>query len=294
MDEFHNQNPSEEPVLFPIPEQEKIKTDWIPKKPMRYPIWTENKAALIEQYLRLFVYITHHGTYIDGFAGPQKPDEANMWAAKLVMESQPKWFRHFFLYDIKQQQVSHLEGLKKLQPERDIQIFSGDFNVLIHDLLSSQCIKQKEATFCLLDQRTFECHWSTLKILADYKKDGNNKIELFYFLPNHWLDRALSAQQDDEKLRAWWGRDDWDGLRNMQRYERVMSFVHRIEEEFGYRSVYPWPIYERQDSGHIMYYMIHATDHFEAPKLMFRAYHKAIQAREQLSLWPLDDLQRVS
>ena len=35
------------------------------------PVWTDNKARFIMLYLRYFVYITHHGTYIDGFAGPQ-------------------------------------------------------------------------------------------------------------------------------------------------------------------------------------------------------------------------------
>lgn len=43
-------------------------------RPLRNPIWTENKARLIERYLYYFVLITKHGTYIDGFAGPQYAD----------------------------------------------------------------------------------------------------------------------------------------------------------------------------------------------------------------------------
>ncbi len=34
------------------------------------PVWTHNKARFIMRYLRYFVFITKHGTYIDGFAGP--------------------------------------------------------------------------------------------------------------------------------------------------------------------------------------------------------------------------------
>jgi hypothetical protein len=34
-------------------------------KSLRFPLWTQNKARLIQTYLRLFVYITHHGTYIE-------------------------------------------------------------------------------------------------------------------------------------------------------------------------------------------------------------------------------------
>src|SRR5690349_16399390 len=58
-----------------------------------HPVWTENKAKLIERYLYYFVQVTKHGTYIDGFAGPQEPDKLDMWSAKLVVESEPRWFR---------------------------------------------------------------------------------------------------------------------------------------------------------------------------------------------------------
>src|SRR5436305_7847313 len=131
------------------------------------PIWTENKSRLIERYLYYFVLITKHGTYIDGFAGPQRPEAIDTWAAKLVLESEPRWLRHFHLFDMGQKQVSQLRTLKRSQPERDIHVRKGDFNVLVRDLLSSGDIKQNEAAFCLLDHRTFECHWSTLESLAN-------------------------------------------------------------------------------------------------------------------------------
>ena len=191
-----------------------------PKFEIRRPIWTENKAKLIERYLLYFVYITKHGTYIDGFAGPQEPDKPEMWAAKLVLENEPKWLRHIYLFDEDLQQFERLKALRLSQPKywydakgnkikRDIYVYQGDFNFLVKDLLKSKKITQKEATFCLLDQRTFECHWSTLEALAQYKASGNNKIELFYFLPNSWQGRALHALKNDEILKNWWGRNDW-------------------------------------------------------------------------------------
>ncbi len=51
------------------------------------PIWTEHKATLIARYLRYFVFITHHGTYIDGFAGPQQDESPDMWAAKGLLNN---------------------------------------------------------------------------------------------------------------------------------------------------------------------------------------------------------------
>ena len=51
-----------------------------------------------------------------------------------------------------------------------------------------------------------------------------------------------------------------------------------LKRELGYKSAMAWPIFERQDGGKIMYYMIHASDHEEAPTLMIRAHHKAVRS----------------
>lgn len=249
------------------------------------PVWTDNKARFIMLYLRYFVYITHHGTYIDGFAGPQAECETESWAAKLVLESKPQWIRHLHLCDAKRAQVKRLHDLKALQPttddegrhiNREIHIYQGDFNETIDVILETGEISEKEATFCLLDQRTFECDWQTVEKLAHYQKSGN-KIELFYFLANGWLERALAGQRDMDKLARWWGREDWTQLKTMSREERRDVLVNRLKADFGYQSVKAYPIYKKDTGGAIMYYMIHATDHPEGPIQMARAYRNTVR-----------------
>src|SRR2546425_13228747 len=159
------QDLAQEPLLFELPEKQ---ADEIRVDQLRHPVWTENKAKLIERYLYYFVLVTKHGTYIDGFAGPQRPDEPEMWSAKLVLQSEPRWLRHFYLFDIEREKVAHLRTLVHAYPDRDIHLYQGDFNRSVSDLLHSGEMKQNEAIFCLLDQRTFECHWSTLQALAHY------------------------------------------------------------------------------------------------------------------------------
>ena len=262
---------------------------------MRFPIWTENKAKLIQRYLLYFVYITKHGVYIDGFAGPQEPEKPDLWAARLVLETYPRWFRQFHLFEIDKKKVAQIRTLvdgqpprdkAKREPKRTVTIYSGDCNEHIPKLLASGTISQKEATFALLDQRTFECKWSTVEHLARYKTH-ERKIELFYFLPNSWLDRAIAAQKDTSVIEAWWGRSDWNQLRELRSAERRDAFMKRLKEDLGYASVKPWPIRERSDGGRIMYYMLHATDHPEAPKQMQRAYRNAVEpipTPEQIAL----------
>ena len=274
--------------LFSLPAPSPVEPKVLP---IHRPVWTENKARLISQYLYLFVQITKHGTYIDGFAGPQNPDCPDSWAAKLVLESEPRWLRHFYFYDIDRKKVDYLRALKKEQPEiqgRTVHVSPpGDFNVLVKDLLDSGAIREKEATFCLLDQRTFQCKWSTLKALAQYKS-SSHKIELFYFLAAKWFDRAWAAVGNNETRKEWWGRSDLDQLMGLKNNDRAQFLGDRIKDELGYASVKPWPIFQRYGGGATMYYMIHATDHPAAPMLMSRAYRQAVSPqppRKQLGLF---------
>jgi three-Cys-motif partner protein len=268
----------------------------VPVSNSQYPVWTDNKARFIMCYLRYFVLLTKHGTYIDGFAGPQGECETDSWAAKLVLASEPKWIKHIHLCDAKKAQITRLEELKASQPlydsknrklYRKIHIYPGDFNDKVDEILKSGKISQKQATFCLLDQRTFECRWETLQKLAAYKTTGH-KIELFYFLANGWLERALAAQKDTAVIERWWGNRDWVNLKAMSRDERKDALVQRFKKELGYKSARAWPIYERADGGATMYYMLHATDHPEAPKFMSRAYRRHVFPMEPIEQIKLD------
>jgi three-Cys-motif partner protein len=246
-------------------------------KALRFPLWTQNKARLIQEYLRLFEFITHHGTYIDGFAAPQESAHADMWAAKLVLEIEPKWFREFWLCDLDSLGIVRLNALKAAQeaPKRRIEVLPGDFNQTVNDILSAGTITENTATFALLDQRTFECEWRTVEALSKHKRQ--TKIELFYFLATGWIDRSLGAVKAAAtiaKVERWWGRSDWAQLQGMDGIVRATLVAKRFEDELGYRKANVYPIHSDRRGGRVMYHMIHATDHAEASPLMIRAYRK--------------------
>jgi three-Cys-motif partner protein len=229
----------------------------------------------VRDYLVLFVQVTRHGTYLDGFAGPQEMALFDTWAARLVLEVQQ--LRNFHFFEKLPVGVAALQLLRADHADRAITVWPGDFNARIAELLNAQTIGPKEATFCLLDQRTFECRWSSLVALAQHKPSGSCKIELFYFLAEKWLDRALHEQEDPGPPTAWWGRPDWKSLRGLSRQRRAQVFVERFRAELGYRYVMAWPILERDAAGApVMYCMIHASDHSNAPELMRRAYDSAV------------------
>lgn len=242
------------------------------------PIWTETKARLIQEYIRLFLFITKHGSYIDGFAGPQYEGREDAWAARLVLEIEPPWMRNFFLCDLEnadklQRLVDELQPLKN----RRIEIHNGDFNEWVSEVLGSGVITDTEATFALLDQRTTECEWRTVETLASHKK-GDTKIELFYFFPTGWVGRTIAAQKDPGVLDRWWGDAGWTQLQGIKSDQAASLMTERIQA-LGYRDVKAWPITKREKGqGRVMYHMIHATDHLEAPKLMWRAYNRLVSS----------------
>ncbi len=63
---------------------------------------------------------------------------------------------------------------------------------------------------------------------------------------------------------------------------RLDLICGRFRSELGYKHVYAWPIYSREKGGRVLYHMIHATDHDEAPKIMNRAYRNAVNDRAEL------------
>lgn len=260
--------------LLDVPE------DDIQKIAVRSPterVWTSNKARLIERYLFYFLKVAKRGTYVDGFAAPHEPDVPDSWAARRVIESQPPTdsnrlqLRHFHLCDRSRSKRHLLKTLEEEHPERDIQLYFGDFNKKLDEILAPDRIKPKEATFCLLDQYTFECHWSTVEKIAGYQDPREYKVEQFYFLAQWWF--ARSKRLGPRRGIAWWGRDDYRELFKMTAIERSQLLCERFQRDLGYRFATPWPIYIGGNSWSVAYHMIHATDHPRAPLLMDTAYH---------------------
>lgn len=238
-------------------------------RPGDFGIWTAQKALVIDEYLRQFVFITKGGTYIDGFAGPKEPHRPETWSAKRVVDRHgdptKRRINRYYLVDNKTAQFEHLKRLRADNPGRNIRVYHADFNVVVDEILERN--RPREPTFCLLDQFTRECDWATVVKLASRKKH-RYKIELFYFFAVGWIHRPLASAKD-ENLDRWWGGRGWTELRGKTKFQRGQLFAQRFVDELDYRYATPWPVRDRYRKGaEIKFYMIHATDHDRAPHLM--------------------------
>jgi hypothetical protein len=106
------------------------------------------------------------------------------------------------------------------------------------------------------------------------------KSSFFIFSLRRGCRARLPLKKDQSVVADWWGRDDWRSVREMKDHERAELVSERFKNELGYHSSLAWPIRSREHGGRVHYHMIHASDHLEAPKLMHRAYHKAVTPKE--------------
>jgi hypothetical protein len=91
----------------------------------------------------------------------------------------------------------------------------------------------------------------------------------------------MAGIKDKSILERWWGRVDYEQLQGMQSRQRMQLFCDRFKNELGYKHAYGWEIYSKEVGGRVMYHMIHASDHDEAPRIMNRAYRNALKDRSR-------------
>jgi len=239
-------------------------------------LWTAQKSTLICEYLHLFLLLAKSGVYIDLFAGPQREKDKEYWTIKKVMERRTKGptFKYFAACDLDPKQVARLQMLKEQQKNQpfDFEIYEGDANTRIEKMLQVAPIGAKIPCFCLIDQRTLECDWATVRRISEFKTEGY-KIEVLYFLAESWFNRSWkSRKDDDERVKRWWGRDNYMDFLNLPSIERAHSMCSRFRDELRYEYAEPWTIYEHGTTGRTMFYLIHASDHGDARRLMSEAY----------------------
>ena len=262
-----------------------------PSKPLveiGAPLWTADKSRLIDEYIHHLLLITKHGVYLDLFAGPQRPTDTENWSVRRVLRRRTEGpaIRHYAVCDKNPRQVRRLQDVGR--DHRSFRVYGGDANEHVHAMLRDAPITSKTACFCLVDQRTFQCHWATVEAVARHKREGY-KIELFYFLAQGWIDRAWASTRDAWRLAAWWGNSNYEQFRALQSVARAQFFCKRFRDELGYAYSVPFAIRQQGKGSRTMYYMIHASDHPEACSLMSRAYalvQPRVNAVDQLLPFP--------
>ena len=106
-----------------------------------------------------------------------------------------------------------------------------------------QVLEGTQLPSCYLTNELSSVTGPQFKKLQHTKREAA-KIEQFYFLPVGWLGRSIAALKDEDRLRAWWGRDDIEVLRATTNVnDQARLFTQRFRRELGYASAAAWPIF---------------------------------------------------
>lgn len=187
--------------------------------------WTKDKLEKLQKYLRAYTTILKSETqawcagvhYIDAFAGTgvvrdrDRPDELLNGSPRRAVKVEPPFDRLMFI-EKDSARCNALRGLMDEFPDRDIQVYEGDCNEVLHGIFDT--IPQNERAFLLLDPYNLGVDWETIEAAANA---GNHKtIELFInfsifdALLNMVRKRPeLIDSEQAARLTGVWGNESW-------------------------------------------------------------------------------------
>ena len=260
--------------------------------------WTKGKLDILRRYLDAFTTTTKNKAseriYIDAFAGTPEnrdrlTDEPLEGSATIALSIDDPPFTRLRFFETRAN-ASVLEAhLLERFPNRDPQVFGGDCNELIPMELQRLRRLNWAPTFAFVDPNGMEARWCTLRALARFKRGRRYKAELFLLFAPPMFSRVLPVDgrevrpTDVDVISQMYGTMEWrhiylarlkNKLEPSQAREEYLNLMRwRLENNLGYRWTHPIEVHNER--GHIIYYMIFATDNDAGDRIMRSVYAQA-------------------
>jgi three-Cys-motif partner protein len=258
--------------------------------------WTRGKLELLRRYLDAFTTASKSQDeilYLDLFGGQptnrERLTEQDLdGSARIALGVVDAPFSRLRFFEL-EPYAGLLRGSLQLDfPGRDLEVVPGDCNQTIGSALASLANVNWAPTFAFVDPNGPDVHWSTIESLAQFKKPGRPKTEIWLLLAAGMFIRTLPTHGDVRdvdavKLDHMYGTDLWRVIYQARvrgelapseaRDEYVNLMRWRLENVLGYEWTHPLEIFNER--GHSIYHMVFATDHPAGNKIMTDLYNKA-------------------
>lgn len=268
--------------------------------------WSAIKLRTLGEYLMRFTQASQKSSeivYLDLFAG--RPSNYVRGTGKLLegsallaLATNPPFTRLAFC-ELPANATRLEQELRAQHPHRRFEIYSGDSNETIQQVLADLTEVRWAPTFAFVDPDGPHCHWTTLEALARHKPStAKSKVELWILFPTLFMrqlplhDPAGPRPQDMDQIDQMFGNDQWEliyrarragDLKGIEaRTEYVNLFRWRLQHVLGYHATHPIDIPNEQ--GRPIYTMIFATDHPAGDRIMRSLYKKAAADFPQMRL----------
>ena len=261
--------------------------------------WTRGELDVLRRYLDAFTTASKKRStriYLDLFAGdPNNRDRLTgdpiEGSARIALSIDDPPFTHIRLFE-KDLKAKKLESaLRSDFPDRNLKVYGGDCNEQLPEALKELEVVNWAPTFAFVDPNGKETKWKTLEALADFRPARLTKAELFLLFAQPMFTRLLRVDggkvrsQDIEDINDLFGTEDWRKIYEARlaelieskqaSYEYLNLMRWRLENVLGYKWTHPLEI--RNETNHVIYYMIFATTHEAGNKIMSNVYARAAE-----------------
>lgn len=262
--------------------------------------WTRGKLDVLDRYLQAFTTATKNKSreriYLDLFAGDTDNEERLTGdkikgSAQIALSISDPPFTKVRLFE-KETKARKLESdLHNKFPNRDLKVYGGDCNEMIHEALDELRDVNWAPTFAFIDPNGMEAQWRTLEALSKFRQAPRTKTELFMlFSPPMFIrllrkDGSAVRSKDTAAITAMFGSDDWqhiyrtrldDRIKPRQAHYEYLNLMRwRLETVLGYGWTHPLKV--RNERGNVIYHMIFATDHEAGTRIMSNLYARAAE-----------------
>ena len=237
--------------------------------------------------------------YVDLFAGPgqvEMEDGEILDGSPLIAAKATPPFTRLFWVDANRRNAASLRAYRLDYPDRRIDVYWGDANVVIDEILGE--LPRVFPVLAFIDPEGSEADWATIRKLATYKAAGRPKIEIFLLFPSdtgiiRFFPRDPSRMRHQDKLdRMLPSPAAWRTLYRQRNAISTAEFRRRLLGEYvtglrdlGYRHV-PDPRLVCRPDGRPLYFMIFATDHDAGLSIMSAALERVASTARQTSFLP--------
>jgi three-Cys-motif partner protein len=247
------------------------------------------KLSICADYFQRFTQASQSARdriYIDGFAASgmgidHRTRKEYPGSARLSLEVDPPFTECYFV-ERDEARAAHLQELVESYPHARVR--PGDANVEIPKILAG--INPKAPMLAFLDPQGTELHWSTVKALADHKRNrGRYKVELLILFPLQMaVLRLLNFKTGVVKPKHQILLDDMLGAETPWREivskrmtgeittpeETEMAFLDAYSEGLQRRLDYEYVLHRQvaSDNGRPLYYLVFASDSDVGEKIM--------------------------
>jgi three-Cys-motif partner protein len=261
--------------------------------------WIRNKLGILDGYLSAFNRASLKSPerlYIDLMAGDPVNVEKGTGeefdgSARLALAASPP-FTRLALCEMPAKAAALNADLRQRFPGRSFEVYAGDCNQTINQVLADFSQWRWAPAFVFADQQAAEIDWETLAKVAAFRT-GKWKAELWILMSPAMIVKGATGTNNQAfatRVDALLGSPNWRRIQSARRTDLISAEDYRdemvnllrwqLEHTLGYGMTARIPM--RLPSGMPLYDMVFATDHPVGNKIMTDLYHRAAEREPRM------------